>query len=892
MRYSLVVAGLLAAASPSQQESTLHRGAEQSRQSSNSTYPGAVYNATDSGAVFGQTSDPFYPSPWMNPNTGGWEEAYAKAKDFVSQLTLLEKVNITTGVGWKGEQCVGQAGSVPRLGLRSMCMQDSPVGVRDTDFNSVFSSGQSVAATFDRGLMYARGYAMGQEHKAKGVTVQLGPVAGPLGRAPQGGRNWEGFSPDPVLTGIGIAETIKGIQDAGIIACAKHFIGNEQEHFRQSGESQGFGLNITESSSSNIDDVTMHETYLWPFADAVRAGVGSIMCSYNQVNNSYACQNSKMLNNLLKDELGFQGFVMTDWQAQHTGAASAVAGLDMTMPGDTLFNSGESFWGTNLTLAVINGTVPEWRIDDMAMRIMAAYFKVGLTLDEPEINFSSWTLDTYGPLHYAAGKDVQQINWHVDVRGDHAKLIRDIGARSTVLLKNTNNALPLSKPKFLAVIGEDAGPSPYGPNGCSDRGCDNGTLGMAWGSGSANFPYLVTPDTALQNQAIADGTVYQSILDNYAASQIEDLVSQEVTAIVFVNANSGEGYISVDGNIGDRNNLTLWNSGDALIKNVSALCNNTIVVIHSTGPTLVGDWYDNENITAILWAGVPGQESGNSITDVLYGKVNPAARTPFTWGPTRESYGTDVLYEPNNGEAAPQLGFTEGNFIDYRAFDAQGIEPIYEFGFGLSYTTFNYSGLTVTKNANASSTYTPSSGMTQAAPSFGNFSTDLNDYIFPNGSFPYVYQYIYPYLNTSDATAASADPKYGQNASEFLPPKALDGSAQPILAAGGAPGGNPALYDVLYTVTAQIQNSGDVDGEEVPQLYVKLGGPNDPLIVLRGFERLSIPAGNTTTFTADLTRRDLSNWDTVAQNWFISNYTKTVYVGSSSRSLPLSQDLA
>lgn len=217
--------------------------------------------------------------------------------------------------------------------------------------------------------------------------------------------------------------------------------------------------------SSNIDDVTMHELYLWPFADAVRAGVGSVMCSYNQINNSYACANSKMLNNILKDELGFQGFVMTDWQAQHAGVSTAVAGLDMTMPGDTVFNSGLSFWGTNLTLAVLNGTVPEWRLDDMAMRIMSAYFKVGLTLNEPPINFDSWTLNTYGPLHAAVGLDYQQVNWHVDVRGDHGDLIRDIGARATVLLKNTNGTLPLSKPKFLAVIGEDAFPNMYGPNG-------------------------------------------------------------------------------------------------------------------------------------------------------------------------------------------------------------------------------------------------------------------------------------------------------------------------------------------------------------------------------------------------------------------------------------------
>jgi beta-glucosidase len=146
----------------------------------------------------------------------------------------------------------------------------------------------------------------------------------------------------------------------------------------------------------------------------------------------------------------------------------------MTMPGDTLFNSGESFWGTNLTLAVLNGTVPEWRIDDMALRIMSAYFKVGLTLDEPPINFDSWTLDTYGPLHASVGADIQQVNFHVDVQDEHGTLIRNVGARATVLLKNVNNALPLSKPAFLAVIGGDAGPNLNGPNGCSDRGCDVG----------------------------------------------------------------------------------------------------------------------------------------------------------------------------------------------------------------------------------------------------------------------------------------------------------------------------------------------------------------------------------------------------------------------------------
>lgn len=242
-----------------------------------------------------------------------WAAAIAKAQDMVKQMTLLEKVNLTTGVGWEGDRCVGNTGSIPRLGFRSLCLQDSPVGVRDTDYNSVFPGGVTIAATFDRGLFYQRGYGMGSEHYGKGVDAQLGPVVGPLGRSPEGGRNWEGFSPDPVLAGIAVAQSVIGIQDAGVMATTKHFIGNEQEHFRQAGEADGYGYNITESVSANIDDTTMHELYLWPFADAVRAGSASVMCSYNQINNSYGCSNSYTLNHLLKGELGFQGFVMSDW---------------------------------------------------------------------------------------------------------------------------------------------------------------------------------------------------------------------------------------------------------------------------------------------------------------------------------------------------------------------------------------------------------------------------------------------------------------------------------------------------------------------------------------------------------------------------------------------------
>ncbi|EAW08156.1 beta-glucosidase [Aspergillus clavatus NRRL 1] len=830
------------------------------------------------------SSPPFYPSPWAN-GQGEWAEAHQRAVEIVSQMTLTEKVNLTTGTGWMMEECVGQTGSVPRLGINwGLCGQDSPLGIRFSDLNSAFPAGINVAATWDKTLAYLRGKAMGEEFNDKGIDIQLGPAAGPLGKYPDGGRIWEGFSPDPALTGVLFAETIKGIQDAGVIATAKHYILNEQEQFRQVAEAQGYGYNITETLSSNVDDKTMHELYLWPFADAVRAGVGAIMCSYNQINNSYGCQNSQTLNKLLKAELGFQGFVMSDWSAHHSGVGAALAGLDMSMPGDISFDDGLSFWGANMTVGVLNGTIPAWRVDDMAVRIMTAYYKVGRDRLRVPPNFSSWTRDEYGYEHAAVSEGAwKKVNDFVNVQRDHAQLIREVGSASTVLLKNVG-ALPLTgKERKVGIFGEDAGSNPWGPNGCENRGCDNGTLAMAWGSGTAEFPYLVTPEQAIQSEVIKNGGNVFPVTHNGALTQMANIASQSSVSLVFVNADAGEGFISVDGNIGDRKNLTLWKNGEEVIKTVASHSNNTVVVIHSVGPILVDEWHDNPNITAILWAGLPGQESGNSIADVLYGRVNPSAKTPFTWGKTRESYGAPLVTKPNNGNGAPQDDFSEGVFIDYRYFDKRNETPVYEFGFGLSYTSFGYSHLRV-QPLNGS-TYVPATGTTGPAPAYGSIGSAA-DYLFPEG-LKRITKFIYPWLNSTDLKASSADPNYGWEDSEYIPEAATDGSPQPILKAGGAPGGNPTLYHDLVKVSATITNTGNVAGYEVPQLYVSLGGPNEPRVVLRKFDRIHLAPGEQKVWTTTLTRRDLANWDVEAQDWVITKYPKRVYVGSSSRKLPL-----
>lgn len=260
---------------------------------------------------------------------------------------------------------------------------------------------------------------------------------------------------------------------------------------------------------SNFWDVHDNKKFR-PFADAVRVGVGSFMCAYNQVNNSYSCENSYLINHLLKRELGFQGFVISDWMAQHSGVSAALAGLDQSMPGDTVFNTGSSYWGANLTLAVLNGSVPVWRVDDMATRIMAAYYKVGNDRVDIPINFNSWTGDTFGSEHFYQGSRYGKINHHVYVRGEHGKLARDVASHGTVLLKNNNNALPLKKPWYVGVFGEDAGSNSLRPNGCWDRGCNNGTLGSGWGSGTAAYPCELLAQEHVF--ALGDGKTNQSNL--------------------------------------------------------------------------------------------------------------------------------------------------------------------------------------------------------------------------------------------------------------------------------------------------------------------------------------------------------------------------------------------
>ncbi|RFU80059.1 glycoside hydrolase family 3 [Trichoderma arundinaceum] len=608
-------------------------------------------------APFIQAESASSPRPAVAPPAGSpWGVAYDKAKVALAKLSLQDKVGIVTGVGWNKGPCVGNTSPVSKIGYPQLCLQDGPLGVRFSTGSTAFTPGVQAASTWDLNLIRQRGQFIGEEVKGSGIHVTLGPVAGPLGKTPQGGRNWEGFSPDPYLTGLAMAETISAIQATGVQATAKHYILNEQELNR-------------ESVSSNPDDRTLHELYAWPFADAVHANVASVMCSYNKVNTTWACEDQYTLQTVLKDQLGFPGYVMTDWNAQHSTVKSAVSGLDMSMPG-TDFNGGSIFWGSALTNAVNSNQVPTSRVDDMVTRILAAWYLAG----QDASGFPSFSLSR-------------------NVQANHKSNVRAIARDGIVLLKNDANILPLKKPASIAVVGSAAvlGAHANNSNSCSDKGCNNGALGMGWGSGSVNYPYFVAPYDAINTRATSQGArVTLSNTDN--ASSGASAASGKDVAIVFITADSGEGYITVEGNAGDRNDLNAWHNGNALVQAVAGANSNVIVVVHSVGAIILEQILALPQVKAVVWAGLPSQESGNALVDILWGDVSPSGKLVYTIAKNPSDYNTRVVSGGSDS-------FSEGLFIDYKHFDDAKITPRYEFGFGLSYTKFDYSGLSVTSNA-------------------------------------------------------------------------------------------------------------------------------------------------------------------------------------------------
>jgi beta-glucosidase len=550
------------------------------------------------------------------------------------------------------------------------------------------------------------------------------------------------------------------------------------------------------------------------------------MCNYNRVNGSYGCQNSKIINGLLKTELGFQGYVMSDWLATRSGVASVEAGLDMDMPGNSITFSFvedksmfESYFGRNITIGVHNGTIPMDRLDDMIMRIMTPYYFLQQDADFPSID------PTCAQLNSMGGPSTWFRQWNLtgeasrDVRDNHGALIRRWAAESTVMVKNERDALPLKSPKVIAVYGNDAGEPMLGPLNQDDF--EYGTLAIGGGSGSGRFSYLVTPLDAIKARAAKDGSLVAAWLNNSmiiesTAAQANagpglgdsNLPNEPDVCLVFTKDWASEQV--------DRLDLDLDWQAKEMIQGVASKCNNTIVITHSPGINML-PFADNPNVTAILIAHFPGQESGNSIVDVLYGDVNPSGKLPYTIAYNAKDYLPAITTNiTTNGTDDWQAWFDEKLEIDYRYFDAHDIDVRYEFGFGLSYTDFSMFDLRVSR----------------AQP--GSISA--------------------------------------------LPEK------QDI-----APGGNPDLWSVLFNSQVTVQNTGMVRGKTVAQLYISFPKGSTPASTpprqLRGFDKIDLAPGQQGVAHFALMRRDISYWDVTQQQWVVPSGEFVLSAGFSSRDI-------
>jgi beta-glucosidase len=544
----------------------------------------------------------------------------------------------------------GYIPGVPRLGIPALYETDAslgvanPNGIRPGDVATALPDGLVLAATFDPTLAYRAGALVGGEARAKGFNVLLGGGMN-LARDPRNGRNFEYLGEDPWLAGVLAGESVRGIQEQHVIATVKHFALNANETNRQ-------------FVDARIDRAALRESDLLAFQIAIERGhPGAVMCSYNRVNGDYACGNRWLLEEVLKRDWHYPGWVMSDWGAVHD-ARDAANGLDQES-GQQLDRT--IYFSAPLAAAVRDGSVPEARIDDMVHRILRSMFAVGI--DRPPVERS---------IDYAA----------------HAALALDIARKGIVLLKNAGPLLPLAADaKRIAVIGGYA------------------NLGVMSGGGSAqvlpaNGPYAripvggVTPnwndeiiDPPAPLDTIAHASPHSTVRfdpGGYPARAAALAASADI-AVVFVVQHQMEGA--------DVPNLDLPNGQDALIEAVAAANPHTIVVLETGNPVEM-PWLDR--VAVVLSCGYPGEEGGQAIADILFGSVDPSGRLPITFPRAVADFVRPIL--PNLGSEAPAaspIDYSEGARVGYRWYAGRGIDPLFAFGYGLSFTHFAYRAVRV-----------------------------------------------------------------------------------------------------------------------------------------------------------------------------------------------------
>lgn len=548
-----------------------------------------------------------------------------KISELVKQMTLEEKAALCTGAtAWTTTP-------VERLGIPEMTVSDGPHGVRHTaDPNSIleqslpatcFPTASCMASTWDVELVHQVGQAIAEECIAQKVHVILGPGTN-MKRSPLGGRNFEYYSEDPYLAGQMALTFIKGVQSQGVGTSLKHYAVNNQEYQR---------MNI----NAEVDERTLREIYLPAFEVAVKDGQPwTVMCAYNKLNGTFLSENHRMLVEILRDEWGFEGLVVSDWGAVHDRPESLRGGLDLEMPGPRALR-------TQAVIEAVNsGKLDEALLDESVRRILRIVFMAAAQTKE-------------GPFD-------------VDT---HHSLARMVAAEGMILLKN-NGILPLKNPQQIAVIGKAAKEAHFQGGGSSHINptrVDVPFVELKKLSGSAELSYA--------EGYLADGSFDQSLIDEAVLAARTAEVA--LLYLALPESKESEGY--------DRKDLDLTPHQVALIRAVTAVQPRTVVILNNGAPVVMSEWIDGT--AAVLEAWMMGQAGGGAIADVLYGKVNPSGKLAETFPLRLVDTPAYINWPGGNGV----VRYGEGIFIGYRYYDAKEMPVLFPFGHGLSYTSFEYS---------------------------------------------------------------------------------------------------------------------------------------------------------------------------------------------------------
>ncbi len=601
-------------------------------------------------------------APYKNSKTPVEE----RVKDVLGRMTLEEKASMLAGSGWM------ESMPIERLGIPAIKMADGPMGVRawygssavtnaantPKVLSTAFPSGVAMGATWDTDLVEREGRAIGQEVKALGRDMILGPTVN-INRVPLWGRNFEGYGEDPYLSArMGVAY-IKGVQAEGVIPSLKHFAANNEEFERH-------------RLDEHIDERTLHEIYLPAFKAGVQeADVWTVMSAYEKVNGKYCAENPELLKDILKKEFGFKGFVISDWGSTYSTAPTVNAGMDLEMPGGapakamlssprTIMSGNSGTWleGEKVVDEVKAGHITEAAIDDNVSRILRVIFKSGL-FDHP---------------HAGGGE--------VDTPEQRAIALQG-ATEGIVLLKNSGQMLPLdpAKVKSIAVIGPNAAVARTGGGGSSLVRPKSAVAPLDGVKEKAGSGIKVTYalGVGMEGEDAAHDTPEARAKDLQEAVDAAAHADVAVVVVGRYSKNESEGF--------DVKTMDLPAGQDELIQAVERANPHTVVVLNTGDPVTMSKWIDATPALVDMWYG--GEEGGNALAAILFGAANPSGRLPvslpkkFEDSPAAANYpGKDL-----------RVDYAEGIYVGYRYYDTKNVEPQFPFGYGLSYTTFAYSDL-------------------------------------------------------------------------------------------------------------------------------------------------------------------------------------------------------